>query len=65
MQDREHGGVGDEVDAVLPGAIGAGAAIGGAEGCERAALRCSRDVEHREQVVGRHRSAASTVTTAL
>ena len=65
VQDREHGGVGDEVEAVLPGAIGAGAAIAGAEGCERAALRGGRDVEHGEQVVGRHRDAASTVTTAL
>ena len=65
MQHREHRGVGDEVEPVLAGPVGAGPALVGTEGRERAALRGSRDVEQREQVVGRHRGAASTVTTAL
>ena len=36
-----------------------------AERGERAALRRGGDVEHGEEIVGRHRGAASTVTTAL
>ncbi len=65
VQHREHRGIGDEVEAVLAGAIGARAAFGRAERGERAALRRGGDVEHGEEIVGRHRGAASTVTTAL
>ena len=66
VQHREHGGVGDEVELVLPGAVGAGPAFGGAEGRERAALRRGRDVEQPSSMSsGVTAAPASTVTTAL
>jgi hypothetical protein len=65
VQHGQDGGVGHEVDVVLPRSLGAVPPLTGAERRERAALRGGRDVEEVEDVVGRHPDAASTVTTAL
>ena len=66
-EHREDRSVGDEVEAVLARAVGAGATFGRSERGQRTALRRGGDVEQREQVLGRevHGAAGSTVTTAL
>jgi hypothetical protein len=64
VEHREDGGIGDDVELVLPWLLGAGTPLARAKGGQGASLRGCGHVEQRQDVVGRHR-VASTVTIAL